>query len=188
MPDSFRTFFACDLPDDCRSLIFDIQRQIKQTTADIKWVAPKNCHITLKFIGNIPHDTLVNIPTIFDPIFSTTGSLEFSLKGLGAFPSAINPEIIWIGINDPKGMFAQWSHIINHQMASLGIKNELRPFIPHITIGRLRSKRSEESLSQIITLLQTPSLLFRINNITLFQSRLTNQQPEYTVLHRWALK
>lgn len=46
-----RTFIAIELPKNIRDSLEKLQEQLKKSEADVKWVAPDNMHLTLKFLG-----------------------------------------------------------------------------------------------------------------------------------------
>ena len=48
-----RCFIALLLDKDSSSYILDLQRELKNTPSDVKWVEPQNIHLTLKFLGEI---------------------------------------------------------------------------------------------------------------------------------------
>ena len=52
-----RVFIAIDIDEKTRAAIADVQRQLNAKVdikkGDVKWVEPKNIHLTLKFLGEI---------------------------------------------------------------------------------------------------------------------------------------
>jgi 2'-5' RNA ligase len=48
-----RSFIAIDLPEETRKALEDIQRELKQCGAGVRWVKTRSIHLTLKFLGNI---------------------------------------------------------------------------------------------------------------------------------------
>ena len=49
----FRTFIALEITENIKELLAGIQQKIGSKTGGIKWVKPKNMHLTLKFLGEI---------------------------------------------------------------------------------------------------------------------------------------
>lgn len=45
-----RTFLAIDLDSELHQKVIEIQKKLKETKADIKFVTPENLHFTLKFL------------------------------------------------------------------------------------------------------------------------------------------
>ncbi|MBM4309105.1 MAG: RNA 2',3'-cyclic phosphodiesterase, partial [Deltaproteobacteria bacterium] len=48
-----RSFLAIELPESILRRIGEVQRELKSSRADVRWVGPQNIHLTLKFFGNI---------------------------------------------------------------------------------------------------------------------------------------
>ena len=44
-----RAFLAIDLKPELKDIISDVEAEFKEIDADIKYVNPKNLHLTLKF-------------------------------------------------------------------------------------------------------------------------------------------
>jgi 2'-5' RNA ligase len=63
---------------------------------------------------------------------------EVVVAGLGCFPSASRPRVVWIGIQDQTGWLVRTQQGIEAALARIGFAREDRPFSPHLTLGRLR--------------------------------------------------
>ena len=55
-----RSFFAIDIPDEIRGAIGKVSYQLKASLPGIplRWVAPQNIHLTLRFLGEISQDQI----------------------------------------------------------------------------------------------------------------------------------
>ena len=53
-----RAFLAIELPEALRLGLAQVQEELKRSRADVRWVAPGNIHLTLKFFGNVPDDEI----------------------------------------------------------------------------------------------------------------------------------
>ena len=47
-----RLFIALPLPDDVEQFLSNVILDLKQKRGRVKWVASKNIHLTMKFLGN----------------------------------------------------------------------------------------------------------------------------------------
>jgi 2'-5' RNA ligase len=70
-------------------------------------------------------------------------------------------------------------------VVAIGVPTEERPFAAHVTLGRVRNGRG---LGRLVERLQqtawTPPPAFRVEHVTLFESRLSSAGPTYTPLLR----
>ena len=55
---TIRAFIAIEIDNGIKDRLSEYLNQLKKTGASVKWVAPENIHLTLKFIGYIEEETL----------------------------------------------------------------------------------------------------------------------------------
>ncbi|MCM8800450.1 MAG: RNA 2',3'-cyclic phosphodiesterase [Candidatus Omnitrophica bacterium] len=181
-----RIFIAIQLPDKLKEYLSSIQERLKKTGADVKWVEPHNIHLTLKFLGEIEKKKLEDIIKIIERIAKNKKEFTIQLSSLGAFPKIDFPRVIWIGINKGQDQTKQIVQELEEGLFQIGIPKEKRPFLSHITIGRVRSSLNRKELASEIGSLQTNlennKLEFVAKGITLFKSILTPQGPIYEAL------
>jgi 2'-5' RNA ligase len=132
-----RTFIAVDLPDSFIETIAEIQQELK---GNIKLVDPKQVHITMKFLGDVPEK---KIPKIEDAL-SSINSEPFTAKvhGVGAFPKPSYARVIYIGA-DPAETFTELYAEVESALTPLGFKREKRQFTPHATLARVKHNPEE---------------------------------------------
>jgi 2'-5' RNA ligase len=94
-----RTFIAIELPKEIRASLVSIQERLKSSGADVKWIAPENIHLTLKFLGEIDAAGLSRINEIIEEVTKGKGPFQVRISSIGAFPKTNFPRVIWIGID-----------------------------------------------------------------------------------------
>ncbi len=188
MTDPLRTFIALELSQDHKAVIGNILTSLKCIDADVKWVQPDNCHITLKFLGQTPQVQIPLIAQAMDALAKTVPAFPVGLDNIGAFPDIDKPQIIWIGLSQGNQELRNLSHLVQSQLVQLDFPKETRPFHPHITIGRIRTNRGAKALSQVLKTTPITSQTNESRNITLFESTLSSHGPRYSVIHRSPLK
>ncbi len=187
-----RTFVAIDLPKEIKDRLSCLQEKLKASGADVKWVAPQNIHLTLKFLGERDDKKINKITEILKGVSGTQNAFQVRLSCLGAFPKIDSPRVIWVSIdkgdNETKGIAEK----LEEEIAKTGIPKESRPFSSHITIGRTKSNLNIEKLVQdlknLAGSLETEKLEFKAAKITLFKSTLTPKGPVYETLNEANLK
>lgn len=161
-----------------------LQRRAKDQRVELKWVAPANYHVTLKFLGPVREEAIEAIRDALET--GCTGIEPFKLRcaRLGAFPSLDKASVVWAG--GEGDAIVELANKIDAAMAGVGFAREARPFHPHVTIARLRESRSVRDL--VLPLAEQMFSESRIDGVTLFESATKSSGPVYTELHRIAFK
>jgi 2'-5' RNA ligase len=189
---TLRTFIAVDFPIEIKEKIIEITAyfQSKLPPAQIKWVEPDHMHLTLKFMGETPHDKLVQIKQSIHQVISVFPSFEIEIKALGMYPNNQRHRVIWLGINAENHLILLHNQL-DQALKGEGIKSDRRPFSPHLTIGRVRRNADQESIIQIGKILSQFKIAslgsIKIDEILYYQSVLTPQGPIYTILQSTSL-
>ncbi len=184
-----RTFIAIELPKEIKEYLAGIQEKLKTSQADVKWVEPKNIHLTLKFLGDRDDKKIKQISSLLDEISKEITSYQIKISSVGAFPKIEAPRVIWAGVSDGDNETKAIASKLEEEIAWLGIPKEDHPFSSHITIGRTRSGLNVEKLAGMLT--NMAGLMpqsFKATKITLFKSTLTAGGPIYEALKETNLK
>lgn len=109
-------------------------------------VPPPNFHITLRFVGKVE-------PVPYDRLLATldTRSLvepfRLRLGGIGAFPNRRRATVVWVGVEADSAL-ADLAALIEDAVVMAGFEPEDRPFVPHLTVARLRPPENLSALSE----------------------------------------
>ena len=102
MRETTRTFIAIAIPEPLNRELADLQRTLSSEVAGCRWTSSLPFHATLAFLGDVRNRDLNDLcdshspraPATFEPF-------EVHLEGLGAFPSASRPRVLWAGLTAP---------------------------------------------------------------------------------------
>ncbi|MFB0526159.1 MAG: RNA 2',3'-cyclic phosphodiesterase, partial [bacterium] len=86
-----RTFIAVGISSEVREKIAQIQAELRKGEPDVKWVEPKNVHITLKFLGEVSEEKLSGVIEKTRLAASGISHFRVHLSGLGSFPHLKSP-------------------------------------------------------------------------------------------------
>lgn len=179
-----RTFIAIELSDEIKESLAQVQSHLKYAGADVKWVAPENIHLTLKFLGEITEERCGKVKTALDVIAKSTKPFELSIKDIGAFPKIDYPRVIWVGLDKGAKESTELAAKVDEALSKLGFERETRPFAAHLTIGRVRSAKNKEALKEKVLSCQLSDISYQlIKAVILFHSKLTPTGSIYTKLH-----
>ena len=180
-----RLFWAINLPVSIRARLAEVQGKLKKVPCDVKWVEEENLHLTMKFLGNVEVSQLSGLVEAVKDALGHTPSFALSLGGLGFFPDALRPRVLWAGLHGDLGRLRQIHEQLTKAHLSLGFPDEKRSFSPHLTLARLHSSREIKSLvSRVNELGQVIGQLghLEVQSVDLMQSELNRRGPVYTLL------
>jgi 2'-5' RNA ligase len=178
--EKIRSFIAIEIGYNQK--IKELFNDIRNTGAIIKLVEPKNIHITLKFLGDISDDKIKDIEKIMENSLVDVKPFKFNLEGIGVFPNQNYIKIIWIGINNSE-ILEKLSKRINKKIYSIIPENKHQKFIPHITIGRVKSSKNKEKILEIVDRYKNYKFAeILVDKIKLKKSELTSKGPIYSDL------
>ena len=76
---ALRTFLAIELDSPIRSRLKEIQDQLKKSGANVKWVNPKDIHLTLKFLGDVSIEKIDSLIPVLKESFMEWKLFSFGL-------------------------------------------------------------------------------------------------------------
>jgi 2'-5' RNA ligase len=183
-----RSFLAIELPEAIRRKIEEVQKDLKLSHADVRWVNPGNIHLTLKFFGNIDESRIDPIVKSLEGPIQTTSPFSVSIRGMGSFPHSKNPRVIWMGLREGKEVLAALQKGVDGELIKIGFEPEGRDFHPHLTLGRAKSNRGRDELIARMEKYQEEEFgNFRVERLILFKSDLKPSGPIYTLLKEMRL-
>jgi len=177
-----RTFIAVDIPESVRDQIEEFQEKLKRFRAEVKWVRPENIHITLKFLGDIEQSMVDIIDQRLKDAVAGFAPFNVRVYGTGVFPSARRPRVLWLGIDEGREILQRLAKCIDEEIYNLGFEREKREFSPHLTLGRVRSIKYIDSLTEELLSSKFESESFIQDEILLMRSDLRPSGSIYTKL------
>lgn len=184
MQKTFRTFIAVPIPDAVVVFLEQIQAQLQSPGMNVRWVATKNIHLTLKFLGDIDPSQVPAIAARMDTAAGATPVFTLQAKGVGVFPNLRRSRVLWVGLTGELDRLSAVQAALESSLESVGFSSASRPFRAHLTIGRSRQRIDAQMLGACLEPLKdVASNRFRVDRLTLVKSRLKPAGAEYTPLH-----
>lgn len=183
-----RAFVAIEIPPALQEQIAAQGQALKKALpAKIRWTAPQNIHLTLKFLGDIAPASQPALTQALAATAAQQTTFDIVIGGFGVFPGPRNPRIFWLGIQAPPDL-ARLHRSIETTCARLGYPPEEKPFNPHLTLGRLRDQADLTNLRPALQQIQIAPLgQITVSSLTLFRSDLRPQGPIYAPLAHFPL-
>ncbi|MBI1893774.1 MAG: RNA 2',3'-cyclic phosphodiesterase, partial [Candidatus Rokubacteria bacterium] len=98
MSERVRAFVAVLLSEEVRAALAQEVGRLRSVAPAVGWIRAENLHMTLKFLGHIPPETLARVEAGLAEAVADQPTLTLAFAGLGAFPSAERPRVIWAGV------------------------------------------------------------------------------------------
>jgi RNA 2',3'-cyclic 3'-phosphodiesterase len=170
-----RLFVALDLPQAAKRSLEPLAKGL----GDVRWLAPEQQHLTLRFIGDVDNGVLHDIAEALATV--PARPFELTLKGLGHFPPRGEPRVLWVGV-DRSPELANLKRRIDRALREVGMPPDARKFAPHITIARMREPLSPTRLGTYLTRHSLyRSAPFPVSGFHLYSSWLRSDGAEHQI-------
>jgi RNA 2',3'-cyclic 3'-phosphodiesterase len=153
----------------------------------IKWINPENIHLTLMFLGDTDESRIPGIERILKSVCNRTQNFEISLKGFGVFKNISDPKVAWAGLYHSDKL-ATLQGSLAQQLMEAGFKIDDKPFVPHVTIGRIKNIKDHDRFK--MTMLKyhiTDIQRVPVTEVILFESILKQEGAVYKQVSAFSL-
>ena len=149
-------------------------------------VALGKLHVTLRFLGDTSNEQLPEICSVLKRIVEPVPAHHVRLAGLGAFPHARRPNVIWVGIDRAEAL-SRIANDLECELGSLGFAPEGRTFQPHLTLVRVKSRPPEQLHAILAEEANSDFGMVSIDKVEFLESELSRSGSKYTALASFAL-
>jgi len=179
---SIRSFIALPIPIEMANALGDAAAQMtyQDKSNAVRWVNQENYHLTLAFLGDLSELELEVLADQLDINVRQTG-FDLCLSHFSPFPES-RPKLLAAIIANNEHLSALHKQV-HSALSACQITLDRKKFLPHITLGRFR--HSKNSFAGAIP--RTLDLSAHIDEVTIFESRLTTHGAEYEPLFRFPL-
>lgn len=170
-----RLFIAAILPENIRYQLSNYISSLRDDIDGVKWEKLEKLHITLKFLGDVEDEKVGKISTLLEHLVIKYHPFKINLSAFGGFPRLKNPRVLFVGLSE-NDEFANFYRELDQGLSEVGFDREVRKFLPHVTIGRVKKRISVKDSPGIT---KTP---FEITQVGIIKSELKPQGSVYTPL------
>jgi RNA 2',3'-cyclic 3'-phosphodiesterase len=181
-----RTFIAVDLADGVKDRLIALQENLARSGTGVKWVPRENLHLTLLFLGEVEQLDVVRICRVAQERAQKHTAFTLQVEGLGAFPNARRPKILWAGVTDGVAELRTLHADLEAGLLDLGCyRREEREYTPHLTLGRLSHEdRTEAWGSALAKYGDWQGGSSPVDEVLVMASEMRRDGPEYSVMGR----
>jgi len=158
----------------------DLSRELATRLSDARFVDDDNLHLTLRFLGATEDRKLEPVRQGLSRIADRFSPLTLSFRGIGFFPNARRPRVLWVGTAVALPSLLALQEEVEHLAVESGFPAEPRAYSPHVTLARFKSERPCRDCPALSTAhAQRDFGDSRVDAVTLFESRLSRSGARY---------
>lgn len=181
-----RSFLAVLLDPEIKRDIYRAVRRLQKLPHDMKWVAEKNYHLTMKFFGDLSGEEIDQAIAILEPFAAGRSPFYLQCGELTAFPNRRRPRILCLPLHGETDTLQDLWQKSEAGLARAGFPEEKRKsFHPHITLGRFHHEKNIVWKELIDQAGPFPEQRFLVRDLYLMSSKLTPQGPRYKALAKF---
>ncbi len=186
-----RLFYALDLSDKVLDELQDLQSEFRPhipSGVRVRWTPRENMHLTLKFLGSTEADLVGELGDLMDELVTDLSPFSMTVGDIGAFPHPHHPRILWTGVDKSSSeTLSELHRSLESALDPYDVERDEHAFKAHITFGRVKSNKAFDLGDLLHEVSEGPFGETRVENVVLYESELTQDGSNYTVLHRSSL-
>jgi len=190
--DIIRTFYALKVTPDLVNAVRRIQGRARiDLPRGLRWTRPEQAHLTLAFLGDVPNERIEELKQILLETASASQSFTVDVHGIGGFPRAQRPRVVWAGVSGVETPeFEKMHQLLWQKLEPIKPKPkpEDRPFHPHITLARVPGPQPAKIAEWMEKHAGWHFGVWQVAEMQLIQSVLTPKGPVYETLATAELK
>jgi len=187
VPETTRSFVAIAIPEPLDRQLTGLQAALSPFVPGCRWASNLPFHATLAFLGDVRNRDLDNLCTLIAAGTASFEPLDVRLEGVGAFPTANRPRVLWAGLTAPNlEPLLGLREAVVKAVGQAGYRVDDPRFHPHVTLGRIKPGRGGPcDLTGLLERYRGWSAGgFTVDEIVTFASTLRPTGPNYTPIGR----
>ncbi len=179
-----RAFLCLELDEAIVTALTRFVDPLRELPGRVAWSPPTNWHITVKYLGETDPRRFTAIGANAQSIASQFPEFTLQVAGAGVFPNWHAPRVLWVGVEDPTPTLHTMVEALELSLEHIGIREELQPYQPHVTIGRVREAYPLTRLQRALA--RAPAFgMLSVKWLTLMRSDLTPLGSRYSPVARY---
>jgi len=184
-----RLFVAVHLPDEMKEELYaSFSGAVKGRVRGLRFVAPANVHVTLKFLGETDEGLMPSIEEKLKTVADEHRPFTMKVNGAGAFPDVKRPRVVWAGVREGREKLAELAKAVENVLEPLGFEPERRPFRGHVTVARVKNPAAAKAVGEIVATNEGRDFgSFEITGFSLVKSELKPNGAVYSDVREFDL-
>ena len=180
-----RLFVAVWPPEDALAEVAELVDRVRPLAPELRWALPEQWHLTLAFLGEVAEDALPELSRRLERAARRHEAMTLSLAGGGRF----GDRVLWTRVQGARDQLRQLAASAAAAARRTGIAVEDRPYRPHLTLARARTRADLRPLVAALDSFQGRPWVAR--ELHLMRSRLgqgRDRTAAYETVFAWPLR
>ena len=175
------------MADAAAALIAELETRVARLAphARLTWVPKDRMHVTLRFIGHVDDTRAGDITKVLAPPLRHA-AFEAVVQGAGVFPDRRPPRVVWAGLASGRDDLVTLAREVDARLAPF-IGGDSEELTPHLTLARVKEPRGLRAQPLLAGLERVSLGSFRVDQVTLFDSRQSGGVLRYVPLQATSL-
>ena len=182
-----RAFAAIPVPGTFAAWMESYRKTLGDQATLIRLVPAGSCHMTLRFLGDVPRDQLDEMTDRLSKSLAGTAPVQILLDQTGVFLREGQPSVLWLGPSRVSPDLIALAARVERALSGFGSNSRTERFTPHVTLGRFVPGRSTSPVVAFPEGIRVPSFPVNAQSVVLFESVLGQGRPLYVPLGAVAL-
>lgn len=174
-----RLFVGIFLPDTVKSDIEDFQKTLTNLPMKMKPVPSKDLHLSLSFLGNVPHEQVPEYEKGLKEACSRHKRFTVKVSGGVVIPNENHIRVITLGASSNNGSL---ENLRKDVVKAVG--GDSHP--GHLTVGRVREISDKKMVTDVVKKCDLEKY-FEVDTVVLVKSTLKSYGPRYDVISEFSL-
>lgn len=144
-----RLFVAFDVDAEVKRRLAREIAFLQLAGAKVSWLKPEQMHVTLRFLGAVRPEELLEIEEAVAKAAEEGVSSRPMVRGVHTFPRDGAPRVIVAGMEGDVEPMQALHRVLEERLREIGMPPDKR-FTPHVTLGRVKGKVETEDLARRI--------------------------------------
>lgn len=146
-----------------------------------KLAPPENWHLTLRFLGSVDEVTYERFLAGLAEVEDEAG-FRIALDRFDAFPRPKKATVVWVGVNQGVAELVRLNEIAEEAAVGAGLAPEERPYVPHLTLSRVRPPADVRRLEA-----EDIDLSWNCDRVVVYRSHTDRNGAKYEPLETYRL-
>lgn len=173
-----RAFVAIPLPRSFADWLETYRTTFASTVPRLRLVPVASCHITLRFLGELPDKQVGNAVTRLSRSLVAIPGTSIVLDRFGIFRRDGHPAVLWIGPSIVSQALTNLAATIDRSLSGMGSNDRVERFAPHVTLGRFAPGTRDDDVAAIQAGPAEPFVV-PVTDIVLYESVMGQGRPVY---------